>query len=122
LQISTYLIVFVTPFLVIRSAAALALGVLYIYLGRDRPKHTGLVEAALLGITAVIIYKGLVFIGFQKDWYSHDSVTSQVSMQPDGSGSAFMTPQYNGQKEGPFVSTVPTDSYEQAAYNILKLS
>jgi len=85
----------VTPFLVIRSIAALALGIIYVYLANDEQNYTGLINAALLGITAIVIYAGLVFIGFQKDWRLQD-----------GSGSVVMAPQYDSRMKAPFVSTV----------------
>ena len=103
-----YLIAVVTPFLVIRSLAALTLGIIYIYLAKDEQNYTGLMNAALLGITAIIIYTGLVFIGFQKDWCLQGGVIPYVSVQQDGSGSAFIAPQYDSRMRAPFASTVQT--------------
>jgi hypothetical protein len=107
-QISTYPIAMVTPFLVIRSIAALALSIIYVYLANDEQNYIGLINAALLGIAAIIIYAGLVFIGFQKDWSLQDGVISYVSVQQDGLGSAFMALQYDSRMKAPFVSTVQT--------------
>jgi hypothetical protein len=95
----------VTPFLVIRSFAALALGIIYIYLANDEQNYTGLINAALLGVTSIVVYAGLVFIGFQKDWYLQDSLISYVNVQQDDSGSAFIGPQYDIRMKAPFVST-----------------
>jgi len=71
----------VTPFLVIRSIAALALGVIYVYLANNEQKYTGLINAVLLGIPSIAIYAGLVFIGFQKDWYLLDGIIHYVDGQ-----------------------------------------
>jgi hypothetical protein len=100
-----YLIAMVTPFLVIRAFAALALGIIYIYLSNDEQNYTGLINAALLGITSIVVYAGLVFIGFQKDWYLQDGLISYVNVQQDGSGSAFIAPQYDSRMKAPFVNT-----------------
>jgi hypothetical protein len=100
-----YLVAMVTPFLVIRSFAALALGIIYIYLANDEQNYTGLINAALLGITSIVVYAGLLLIGFQKDWYLQDGLISYANVQQDGSGSAFITPQYDSRMKAPFIST-----------------
>jgi hypothetical protein len=54
--------------LVVRSAANLAFTIFYIYLAHYEQKSTGVIAAVLLGITSVILYTGLVVVGFDKDW------------------------------------------------------
>jgi ABC-type sulfate transport system permease component len=58
----------VTPFLVIRSGTNVAFAVIYVYLAQDEQTSAGVISAVLLGITAVVLYAGLVFMGFEKDW------------------------------------------------------
>ena len=99
----------VTPFLVIRSIAALALSIIYVYLLKEEQNYTGLVKAVLLGITSIIIYTGLVFIGFQKDWYLQDGNISDVNVQQDGSRSTFIGSGYDNRMKSPFVSTARTN-------------
>jgi len=100
-----YLIAVVTPFLVIRSLAALTLGIIYIYLAKDEQNYTGLINAALLGVTSIVVYAGLVFIGFQKDWYLRNGLTSYVNVQQDDSGSVSIAPLHDIRMKAPFVST-----------------
>lgn len=88
LQVSKYLIVMVTPFLVIRSGYNLASAVIYVYLGYDQPDSSGVTSAVLLGIAAVVLYAGLVFMGFCKDWdWQDDSARTGI-----GRMHAFRTP------------------------------
>ncbi len=68
LQISTCLVAIITPFLVVRSISNLAFTIIYVYLAKEEHKSTGVITAVLLGITSVVVYIGLVFVGFEKDW------------------------------------------------------
>ena len=68
LQISKCLIALITPFLVHRSTSNLALTTIYVYLAHDEQRSTGVITAVLLGVTSVVVYSGLVIVGFQKDW------------------------------------------------------
>jgi hypothetical protein len=103
LQVSSYLLVMVTPFLAIRSAANVAFAVLYTYLGHEQQNSNGVISAGLLGITSVVLYAGLVFMGFCKDWSREDA---PVLYSQHSYGSATASQQYNSQVKQPFASTI----------------
>lgn len=54
--------------LVLRSVANVAFTIFYVYLAHYEQKSTGVIAAVLLGITSVILYTGLVVVGFDKNW------------------------------------------------------
>jgi len=106
LQVSKYLLVMVTPFLAIHSAANVAFAVLYTYLGHEQQNSNGVISASLLGITSVVLYAGLVFMGFCKDWSRQDAPVLYSDVPQDSYGSAAVSKQYNSQSKQPFASTI----------------
>jgi len=58
----------VTPFLVIRSISNLILTIIYVTLAHEEQKSTGIIMGTLFGLTSVVIYLGLVIIGFDDGW------------------------------------------------------
>jgi hypothetical protein len=72
----------ITPFLVIRSASNVAFTIIYVYLAHPEQKSTGVTTAVLLGVTSVVVYTGLVVVGFKKDWDC--SPSSQIGVDQIG--------------------------------------
>jgi hypothetical protein len=99
-----YLVMMVTPFLVIRSASNAAFAVIYVYLGHDQQNSTGLIVACLLGIISVVLYGGLVSMGFCKDWAWQNAPVFYSDTQENGYGSPIFTQQFDGQAKQPFAS------------------
>lgn len=97
----------VTPFLVIRSIALVVLTVIYIYLGQDMVESAGIINAALVGITSVVVYTGLVLIGFAKDWQPQADPISQVDFQGNGAGPGFADQDWHGKEN--YTVTVETE-------------
>ena len=95
----------VAPFLVIRSATNVAFAVFYVYLGHEQQNSVGVISASLLGITSVVLYAGLVFMGFCKDWSWQVAPAPYSDVPEDGYGSGVFTQQYDGQRKQPFAST-----------------
>lgn len=96
----------VTPFLVIRAAVNVAFAVLYVYLLHDQQESFGVLKAALLGLPSVVLYTGLVLIGFSQDWYLRPASISQVDVRQNHYGPAVLGQQYSGIAKQPVVSTV----------------
>jgi len=67
-RISQCLIMVITPLIVLRSVANVAFTIFYVYLAHYEQKSTGVIAAALLGITSVIVYTALVVVGFDENW------------------------------------------------------
>lgn len=81
LQISELLIWMVTPFLAIRSVSNLTLTIIYVTLAHEEQKSTGIIMGILFGLTSVVIYLGLVIIGFDDGW---DLTNFHGITDPDG--------------------------------------
>jgi hypothetical protein len=67
-QISKLLTTVISPFLLLRSISNLALTIIYVYLAHDEQKSLGVITAVLVGMTSIVVYTGLVVVGFEKDW------------------------------------------------------
>ena len=62
------------------------------YRARAEQNSTGVSTAVLLGITSVVVYIGLVVIGFEikKDWFWEDEhVPDVINVIFDGAGKSF---------------------------------
>jgi hypothetical protein len=95
----------VTPFLVIRTAVNVAFAVLYVYLLYDQQESFGVIKAALLGLPSIVLYTGLVLIGFSQDWNLQLASISHVDVRQDHHGPAVLGQQYSGVAKQPVVST-----------------
>lgn len=71
LQIMTYLLLLVEPFLILRSTALLVVAVLYVFEARTEAYKTTVIEVALWGVPSIFIFTGLVLIQYRKDWESY---------------------------------------------------
>jgi len=92
LQISKCLITIITPLLVLRSVANVAFTTFYVYLAHYEQKSTGVIAAVLLGITSVIVYTGLVVVGFDKNWILRGSgVVPEIDNDIDKPGSVLVS-------------------------------
>jgi hypothetical protein len=67
--------------------------VIYTYLGHEEQKSTGLIVAVLIGLTSVVVYVGLVMIGFENDWQLGGSNISYVDDGGENSRVAFVIQQ-----------------------------
>ena len=79
LQIMTYLLLLVEPFLILRSTALLVVAVLYAFEARTEAQKTTVIEVAFWGFPSIFIFTGLVLIQYRKDWesgfrYTYDEV------------------------------------------------
>jgi hypothetical protein len=78
--------------LVLRSVANVAFTIFYVYLAHYEQKSTGVIVAVLLGITSVILYTGLVVVGFDKNWKLRSSdVVPEIDNGIDTSGSVLVS-------------------------------
>jgi hypothetical protein len=97
----------VTPFLVMRTAVNVAFAVLYVYLLHDQQESFGVIKAALLGLPSIVLYTGLVLIGFSQDWDLLPApILLHVNVRQDDYGPAVLSQQYGGVAKRPVVSTV----------------
>lgn len=86
----------VVPFLVIRSITNIVLTIIYVFLGYDEQKSTGVITAVLLGVTSVVVYTGVVVVGFEKEWYLQNSVIPKINVDQIGDGVTEVTEQFDG--------------------------
>jgi hypothetical protein len=84
----------VTPFLVMRAAVNVAFAVLFVYLLHDQQESFGVINAALLGVPSVILYTGLVLIGFSQDWYLPPAPIMHFDARQDDYGPTILGEQY----------------------------
>jgi hypothetical protein len=96
----------VTPFLVIRAAVNVAFAVLYVYLLHDQQESFGVIKAALVGLPSIVLYTGLVLIGFSQDWYLLPAPILHVDVRQHDYGPVVLGQQYSGVAKKPVVSTV----------------
>ena len=93
LQIMTYLLLLVEPFLILRSTALLVVAVLYAFEARTEAPKTTVIEAALWGFPSIFIFTGLVLIQYCKDWepdfrYTYDEVPVHGPVMQAADGAA----------------------------------
>ena len=67
-QIITYIVVLISPFLILRSATILVFAVLYTYESHTEARWTGVLENALWALPSIVIFTGLVLIQYRNDW------------------------------------------------------
>nr|AUW31169.1 hypothetical protein [Cladonia uncialis subsp. uncialis] len=67
-RIITYVVILISPFLILRSATTLVFAVLYTYESHTEARWTGVIETALWGLPSIAIFTGLVLIQYRKDW------------------------------------------------------
>lgn len=75
------------------------LTIIYVHLGHEELKSTGVTVSALLGITSVVIYGGLVTIGFDDGWDLRN-----LPGIPDPNGVITVAQQFDG--VGKFISQI----------------
>lgn len=96
----------VTPFLIMRATVDVAFAVLYVYLLHDQQESFGVIKAALLGLPSIVLYTGLVLIGFSQDWYPLPAPILHVDVRHDDYTHAVLGQRYGGVAKQPVVSTV----------------
>jgi hypothetical protein len=88
-----------------RAAVNIAFAVLYVYLLHDQQESFGVIKAALLGLPSVVLYTGLVLIGFSRDWYLLPAPILHVDVRQNDYGPAVLGQQYGSVAKQPTVST-----------------